>query len=196
MSLAKTPDDELEALSAGVRAVLEQLSVPSYMLDSSYRIRWLNEAAQGLFGNAVGKYGAFIVAPEHRARAREIFTRKLLGARVTNFDLNLVRTDGCRLAARISSVPLAGSGKVLGVFGVISSVTATNVQALSSSVELTPRQHEVLVLLADGLSSDQIANQLELSIDTVRNHVREILRRLGVHSRIAAVAAARRHGFL
>jgi DNA-binding NarL/FixJ family response regulator len=85
---------------------------------------------------------------------------------------------------------------VLGVFGVISSVTASDVQGLSPSVELTPRQHEVLVLLAEGLSSDQIANQLELSIDTVRNHVREILRRLGVHSRIAAVAAARRHGFL
>jgi PAS domain-containing protein len=70
MSLPKKPDDELEALSAEVRAVLEQLSVPSYMLDSSYRIRWLNEAAQGLFGNAVGQYGAFIVAPEHRAPTR------------------------------------------------------------------------------------------------------------------------------
>jgi DNA-binding CsgD family transcriptional regulator len=156
----------------------------------------LNEVAQGLFGNAVGQYGAFIVAPEHRAPGARIFIRKLLGARVTNFDLNLLRTDGCRLGARISSVPLAVSGKVLGVFGVISRVSASDVHALSPSVELTPRQHEVLMLLADGLSSEQIANQLELSIDTVRNHVREILRRLGVHSRIAAVAAVRRHGFL
>lgn len=196
MSTPRLPNDELETLSAGVRTALQELSVPSYILDSSYRIRWLNEAAQGLFGNAVGQYGAFIVAPEDRARAREIFTRKLLGVRVTNFDLNLVRTDGCRLAARISSAPLAASGKVLGVFGVISSVRASDVHALSPSVELTPRQHEILVLLADGLSSEQIANQLELSIDTVRNHVREILRRLGVHSRIAAVAAARRLGVL
>jgi DNA-binding NarL/FixJ family response regulator len=76
------------------------------------------------------------------------------------------------------------------------SVEAADRQALRRGVELTPRQHEVLVLLADGLSSEQIATRLELSIDTVRNHVREILRRLGVHSRIAAVAMARRYRLL
>jgi DNA-binding CsgD family transcriptional regulator len=190
------PDDELEAVSAGVRAALQELSLPSYILDCSYRIRWLNQAAQELFGNAVGRYGTFIVAPEHRTRARETFTSKLLGAQVTNFDLNLIQPDGCRLLGRISSVPLARAGKVLGVFGVILSVEAADRQALRLGVELTPRQHEVLVLLADGLSSEQIATRLELSIDTVRNHVREILRRLGVHSRIAAVAMARRYRLL
>jgi hypothetical protein len=71
MSTPRLPDDELETLSAGVRTALQELSVPSYILDSSYRIRWLNEAAHGLFGNAVGQYGAFIVAEEHRpGRAR------------------------------------------------------------------------------------------------------------------------------
>jgi two-component system nitrate/nitrite response regulator NarL len=49
---------------------------------------------------------------------------------------------------------------------------------------------------AEGASTVQIAQQLGLAEDTVRNHVREILRRLGVHSRIAAVAFARRHGLL
>jgi tRNA (guanine-N1)-methyltransferase len=65
-------------VSAGVRAALQELSLPSYILDCSYRIRWLNQAAQELFGNAVGRYGTFIVAPEHRTRARETFTSKLL----------------------------------------------------------------------------------------------------------------------
>jgi DNA-binding CsgD family transcriptional regulator len=189
-------DDELDALSAGVRTALQQLSVPSYILDSSYRIRWLNEAAHELFGDAVGHYGAFVVAPEHRARARELFLSKLLGAGVTNFDVNLVRSDGCRLMAQISSVRLMQAETVLGVFGVITSVRPAAAAALPLGVDLTPRQHEVLVLLAEGLSSEQIANRLELSVDTVRNHVREILRRLGVHSRIAAVATARRLGLL
>jgi len=50
--------------------------------------------------------------------------------------------------------------------------------------------------LAEGCSTDEIAAQLSVSVQTVRNHVREILRRLGVKSRIAALAAARRHGLL
>jgi DNA-binding NarL/FixJ family response regulator len=57
---------------------------------------------------------------------------------------------------------------------------------------LTPRQAEVLHLLEDGRSTSQIAVELHLSQETVRNHVRHLLRALGVNSRLEAVAAARR----
>jgi DNA-binding NarL/FixJ family response regulator len=50
----------------------------------------------------------------------------------------------------------------------------------------------VLRLLQRGFSTSQIATELHLSTETVRNHVRHLLRALGVHSRIEAVAAARR----
>jgi DNA-binding NarL/FixJ family response regulator len=60
---------------------------------------------------------------------------------------------------------------------------------------LTPRQAEVLRLLERGHSTHQIARELHLSIETVRNHIRHLLRALGVHSRIEAVAMAR-HGEL
>jgi DNA-binding NarL/FixJ family response regulator len=60
---------------------------------------------------------------------------------------------------------------------------------------LTPRQAEVLTLLEHGRSTDDIADQLHLSVETVRNHIRHILRALGVHSRLEAVAVAR-HGEL
>jgi DNA-binding NarL/FixJ family response regulator len=49
----------------------------------------------------------------------------------------------------------------------------------------------VLRLLERGLSTKQIARELHLSPDTVRNHVRHLLRALGVNSRLEAVAAAR-----
>ena len=59
---------------------------------------------------------------------------------------------------------------------------------------LTPRQREILGLLANGKSSKQVAELLHLSPETVRNHIRNILSRLGVHSRVEAVSIAhRRH---
>jgi DNA-binding NarL/FixJ family response regulator len=49
-----------------------------------------------------------------------------------------------------------------------------------------------LRLLEHGYSTDQIADRLHLSPETVRNHIRAVLRALDVHSRLEAVAVARR----
>ena len=62
--------------------------------------------------------------------------------------------------------------------------------------ELTPREHDVLVLLVEGVGGPQIAKQLSISPNTVRTHVQSILTKLGVHSRLEAVAFARRHGIV
>ena len=66
----------------------------------------------------------------------------------------------------------------------------------SAAPALTPRQLEVLTYLADGLSTKQIAERLWLSGATVRNHVSAILAALEAHSRLEAVAHARRLGLL
>lgn len=58
---------------------------------------------------------------------------------------------------------------------------------------LSPREHEVLALLARGLSNQQIANELTLSRHTVRRHVSGVLTKLGVESRTAAAAYAFDH---
>jgi len=57
---------------------------------------------------------------------------------------------------------------------------------------LTPREREILALLASGESTRMIARRLFISIATVRNHTQSILAKLGVHSRLAAVALASR----
>jgi PAS domain S-box-containing protein len=62
--------------------------------------------------------------------------------------------------------------------------------------ELTPRQAEVLGLLAEGRSVKEICAELYLSKATVRNHVRALLQALGAHSQLEAVAAARKLGLL
>jgi two-component system, NarL family, response regulator LiaR len=57
---------------------------------------------------------------------------------------------------------------------------------------LTPREWEVLDLLCAGKSTDDIADALVLSAETVRSHIKNLLRKLGVSSRQAAVAEAQR----
>jgi len=67
---------------------------------------------------------------------------------------------------------------------------------LVAASRLSPRQREVLALLADGAGVDAIAERLGLERTTVRNHVSAILHRLECHSQLQAVAAARRQGLL
>lgn len=61
---------------------------------------------------------------------------------------------------------------------------------------LTPRQREVLQLVADGASNKAIARHLGVSLPTVKTHVRDILRKTGAESRTHAVARAKATGIL
>jgi DNA-binding NarL/FixJ family response regulator len=61
---------------------------------------------------------------------------------------------------------------------------------------LTPRERQVLELLAEGDTKEVIASRLFVSTNTVRNHIQNILTKLGAHSRLEAVAAAAREGLL
>jgi DNA-binding NarL/FixJ family response regulator len=59
---------------------------------------------------------------------------------------------------------------------------------------LTPRQTEILQLLAQGIPASEIAGKLGMSPLTLRTHVQNILTRLGVHTKLEAMALAIRHG--
>ena len=58
---------------------------------------------------------------------------------------------------------------------------------------LTPRESEVLRLLATGLDNARIAGVMGISATTVRNHIDHVLTKLGVHSKLEAVVFAARH---
>jgi len=62
--------------------------------------------------------------------------------------------------------------------------------------ELSEREREVLVSLADGNNYNEIANRLFISVDTVRHHIRNIYKKLHVHSQSEAVAKAIRKGLI
>jgi DNA-binding NarL/FixJ family response regulator len=60
--------------------------------------------------------------------------------------------------------------------------------------KLTPREYEILTYLVAGKSGDAIAEALDIAPLTVRTHVRNLMSKLGVHSRLEAVAFGVRHG--
>jgi DNA-binding NarL/FixJ family response regulator len=69
-------------------------------------------------------------------------------------------------------------------------------RAVPDAVALTPRHVDVLELVAQGFSNDEIADKLGLRPNTVKFHISEIFRRLGVRNRIEAIAQVDRDGAL
>jgi len=66
----------------------------------------------------------------------------------------------------------------------------------SDKPQLTPRQLEILQLLAEGLPNKSISRQLGVSEDTVKTHLKSLFQELAVHTRTACVSAARQRGWL
>ncbi|GIU97490.1 MAG: DNA-binding response regulator [Actinomycetota bacterium] len=66
--------------------------------------------------------------------------------------------------------------------------------ALALLGDLTDREREILGLLAEGMRNDEIAQKLFISPQTVQTHIRNILGKLRVHSKLEAVAFAVKHG--
>jgi PAS domain S-box-containing protein len=181
--------------SIDLTRTLEYVGVPSVIADPEGVITWLNDAAMRMFGDLRGRSFFSIVAPEDVPFARRQLERKLGGgAAVTDYAVDVFTRDERRRRAEISSVPIEGGDRCHAIFGVV--LTGAPRPAPRLHPMLTPRQNEVLHLLDDGLSTDQIAAELHLSKETVRNHIRHVLRALGAHSRLEAVALARGQGLL
>ena len=180
----------LSEIGGDVESALERVRVPAYVIDRDGIIRWINPAAERIVGNVRGRQMTSVLAPEERRRGREIFTRNLLGPPEGSDNRGVLLTaDGERFTAELSAVPLERGGHVIGVFGQVKDVEDAAPPMVHP--HLTPRQSEVLRLLELGRSTDQIATELSLSVETVRNHVRNLMQALGVHSRLEAVAVSR-----
>lgn len=108
----------------------------------------------------------------------------------------LVRSNnGSRRRLSVSTICLNENGSQL-FLHVLDSEAPLSLLQQPARVGLTPRQREVLSLVADGYSARQIARRLDLAEPTVRNHIRAILVELRVHSQLAAVARARKLGLV
>jgi PAS domain S-box-containing protein len=181
----------LAELGADMEHALSNVNIPSYVIDRTGVIRWMNPAAERYVGDVRGRQFTSVCAPEETRRARELFARKIAGtARVTDAEGVLIDRNGERISVELCSVALMNGHRCIGVFGQV--VHVEEQQDVVHPPHLTPRQSEILRLLERGHSTAQMARELHLSVETVRNHVAALLRALGVHSRVEAVAYGRR----
>jgi len=102
-----------------------------------------------------------------------------------------------RLASLIGSVAgfrLATSGEAAAV--ALVSRDAAQAAVVSADIDLTPRERDVLVLMAEGASNKAIARRLGISVHTAKFHVGSLLDKLDATGRTDAVAHAARRGVI
>ena len=161
----------------------------------------------------MGERGTIVCGPE--CSLRECAFQ---GERIHSFNLLTAHKDGRQLWLNMSTLyvrdfdgkpnvvvhmfrdidRLQRAQQVLGEFLLRASEVATAVplpHKLSREVHehLTKRERQVLALLGQGLSTKEIARQLTISEATVRNHIQNILNKLGLHSRLEAALYATQH---
>src|SRR5437588_5648400 len=90
--------------------------------------------------------------------------------------------------------PLIEPGEVRRVLRHLRHRRAQEATEAQRAERLTPRETEILQLMADGVPTDEIASGLQVSPYTLRTHVQNVLTKLGVHSKLEALAFAIRHG--
>jgi PAS domain S-box-containing protein len=178
-------------LSHDIVEALDDVSIPSYVIDPNGVIRWLNRAALDMVGDVRGRQFTSVIVPEDTRRTRESFTRMMLQTtRITDDTIELRDRTGGRIRVEYCAVSLVDGHKVIGIFGQIPRYEVETPPR--EHPHLTPRQLDVLGLLERGYSTHQIAEELHISSETVRNHIRHLMRALGVHSRLQAVVVAKR----
>jgi DNA-binding NarL/FixJ family response regulator len=108
----------------------------------------------------------------------------------------LGRADAATREATVALTRLEGLGAAADAERARALVRAAGGGEAPTLPGVTPREREVLRLLAEGLTNRQIAERLVVSEHTVHRHVTNILRKLGLPSRAAAAALAVRAGML
>lgn len=145
----------------------------------------------------LGKHeGCDLRLPDHgvsRRHARLLRTSDLL---VTLLDLG--STNGCFVGERRVEMCLLRDGDLVRLGPVVQLRLdyVPEAEAKAEPPALTPRQVELVRLVAEGLSNAEIAARLQVSLRTVTTHVEHVYRRLDLRSRAALALYAARHGLV
>lgn len=146
----------------------------------------------GLSGIEVARKAA-VSAPEtaiilYTAEAAVEVAREALAAGVRGFVLK-----GAPLADIMRAIEMVADGDV---YIDPALVAGLHHGEQAARPKLTAREHEVLVLLADGLSYDEMSRALSISPETARTHVRNAIEKLGARTRPHALAIALRESII
>ena len=180
---------------------LDSLMVPASLHDVDGHFVHANAAAERASGysNAalVGLHHTDLLRPEVRANVETQFRRAAEEGEPTDFETVFVDAGGHLRGVRAQHLPLHDGDAIIGILILAFEVRrAPPLPAAARNPHLTPRQREILSLIASGLSTAEVASELTLSPETVRNHLRNTFGELGAHTRVEAIAAAQRLGLL
>ncbi len=181
-------------------SLIDRLGVPASLHDVEGRFLHMNATAERSAGFTMtdmrGLRFTDPLPPEARESVEAHFGRAVRGE-PTDFETVFIDGSGAPRSVRAQHLPLFEDDEVVGVL-----ILAWDVRQpprtipLDPPPELTPRQREILELIASGRSTAEIAKELTLSTETVRNHLRGLLRELDAHTRVEAIATAQRLGLL
>jgi PAS domain S-box-containing protein len=181
--------------------VLESIAVALCLIDQNGIVLWGNGCARALLGDVAGERIDRIVVREQIGEIRQQLDVSANGqAGATSHETVLLDLDGWRVPVRMHLARVTEDGQS-GWFTALIPLNNAEMSELGSrralaTVSLTSRQRETLMLLGDGLGTTEIATSLGISVQTARNHIRGVLRALGAHTRVEAVAVAHRTGLL
>ena len=196
--------------------IVNSSAEPAFATDAEGRIVAWNRGAEGLLGypqcRALGQACWSLLG------GRDLFGNRYCGApcplmgmvrdheAVHHCELVFKSVAGDPTPARVSlfavSVEGASSPLVIHVLSAASSevehrgAAGFDGYAARSRVRLTPRELEVLSVLAEGKGTPRIGVELGVSVHTVRHHVERLFHKLHAHNRLEAVATARRLGLI
>ena len=173
--------------------VFERTSNPVALLDEERLIVDLNPAAVELLGGSreqlIGVSLRSRLRPPEREEADEEW-REFMRTGEYDGTRDLIRTDGSALrvdfAARLADI----GGRRLAIFVAMAAGDREpfGIARGAADLGLTDREREVVTLIAMGLDTGDIAEELHISPETVRTHVRNAMGKLHVHPRAQLVA--------
>ena len=182
--------------------LVDSLVVPASLHDVEGRFVHMNAAAERASGSSNarmhGRHFTALLPPEARENVAAQFRRAVERGEPTDFETVFVDASGQLRGVRAQQLPLRHGDAIVGVLILAFDVRRSPSEPIRLRVDprLTPRQREILGLIASGLSTAEVARELTLSPETIRNHLRNAFRELGAHTRVEAVAAAQRLGLL
>ena len=160
---------------------------PVISTDGDGRIRGLNKAATELLGDARGRRCRDVVVardPTRRILCTQMCAKNLIDAGE--------QRDVTHVTVRGEDFRMMCTGT--GEGGVVSLLEAVPTEEVREP--LTPRELEILAMVAEGLTSKRIARRLGVAFCTVRTHLERARGKLGARSRAEAVVRAVRSGQL
>ena len=223
-ALSGVDGDGWEALSPELLDLLAEGEPPAFATDSRERIVFWNRGAARVFGRrseeALGRRCFEVVC------GRDVFGNRFCYANCPISAMARAEEPICGFETRISSVTRPADQVLVHVtilripgprpdlFTLVHVVQPIDpalrearaprlaeAPALSTPPEdagppLTPRERDVLDLVAAGLQNKEVAQALGLSLATVRNHVHNALEKLGLHSKLEMISLAFRKGWV